>query len=153
MAGFKTTLHSPLPAEAAFDFLADLANMAHWDPGVLQAAPVEDRPPRLGAAYDVTVKGFPRPLTLRYHLTEYAPHHMFVAEARSPRLTSVDRIIIEPDHEGGSIVTYDAQLTINGLLRMADPLVGVIFDRIGRRAEQGLIENLKARPTPLGPSR
>ena len=37
------------------------------------------------------------------------------------------------------MVTYDAELTLNGPLGLADPLLGIGFKRIGDRAAEGLI--------------
>ena len=42
----------------------------------------------------------------------------------------------------GSTVTYDAELTLNGLLGLADPLLGLSFKMIGDRAAQGLVRAL-----------
>ena len=56
-------------------------------------------------------------------------------------LTSLDRITVAPTADG-SVVTYDAELTLNGALGFADPLVGLVFDRIGERAADGLVKAL-----------
>jgi hypothetical protein len=45
-------------------------------------------------------------------------------------LTSLDTVTVEGDGEG-SIVTDDATLTLNGLLALAEPILGVAFERIG----------------------
>ena len=42
----------------------------------------------------------------------------------------------------GAVVTYEAELTLNGVLRFADPLLGLAFGRIGGRAADGLIDAL-----------
>ena len=63
---------------------------------------------------------------------------------RGPRavfLTSLDTITVVGDGSG-SVVTYDAELTLNGPLRLADPLLGLSFKRIGDRAAAGLIRAL-----------
>ena len=40
------------------------------------------------------------------------------------------------------MVTYDAELTLNGLLRIFDPVLGLGFKRIGDKAATGLIRAL-----------
>jgi hypothetical protein len=65
-----------------------------------------------------------------------------VAVASSSKLTSVDTITVVPDADG-SVVTYDAQLTLSGVLKVADPLLALAFKRIGDRAAKGLIEALE----------
>jgi carbon monoxide dehydrogenase subunit G len=142
MARFVTRIHSPLPADEAFAFMADLTNFAQWDPGVSRAEQVEGDGPGPGAAFDVDVDGINGSLTLRYKITTYARPNFVVAEARTRLLQSLDRITVVPADAGGSIVTYDAELTLRGVFGLADPLVGIAFDRIGRRAEQGLTRAL-----------
>ena len=70
-----------------------------------------------------------------------------MALAKSRFLTSLDTITIESDGEG-SIVTYDAKLTLNGPLALADPILGLSFGRIGDRATAGLIRVLDGERLP-----
>ena len=52
----------------------------------------------------------------------------------------------------GTRVTYDADLALKGPLRIADPLLGLAFDRVGDRALEGLRERLGSRdPARLPP--
>ena len=52
-------------------------------------------------------------------------------------LTSDDRITVEADGDQ-TLVTYQADLTLNGVLGLADPLLRLAFGRIGDRAAVGL---------------
>jgi len=119
--------------------MANLTNFAEWDPGVTRVEQVEGEGPGPDAAYDVTVKGMRTPL--RYRTTLFEPPRSIVALAESRLLTSIDTITVEDDLEG-SIVTYDAKLTLNGLAGLADPILGLSFGRIGDRATVGLIRVL-----------
>lgn len=141
MARYVAHIRTPLTQEEAFAYLADLTNFETWDPGVIGSVQVAGHGPGPGAAFDVTVKAVPRPLVLRYLLTVHDPPGTVVARAESRFLTSLDRITVAPSGEG-SIVTYDAELTLNGVLGLADPLLGVVFGRIGDRAAAGLVRAL-----------
>lgn len=89
----------------------------------------------------MTVKAFPKDLTLRYRTTNFEPSTNLVARAESRIVTSLDTITVtSTDH--GSIVTYDAVLTLNGPLKLADSVLGLAFGRIGDRAAKGLIAAL-----------
>ncbi|MEM7349232.1 MAG: SRPBCC family protein [Acidobacteriota bacterium] len=138
MARYAVSLKTDRTPEDAFAYVADLANFAEWDPGVLKATQAVGNGPGLGAAYDVTVAGIGRPLVLRYEITTYEAPLKAVARAESPLLSSVDEISVEGTPEG-SIVTYDALLTLKGLLGAFDPLLKLAFGRIGDRAATGLI--------------
>ncbi len=137
MARFTTTVHSPLSATDAFTYMADLRNFAEWDPGVSRSKMVEGHEPGLGTAYDVSVTG----ATLRYETVEYNAPHRVVAEAKNAVLRSYDIIEVSETASGCEVI-YDATLTLLGPLGLADPLLGVVFDRIGDRAADGLAKAL-----------
>lgn len=139
MARYLVRIRSPKSPAEAFAYMANLTNFAEWDPGVTRVEQVEGEGPGPDAAYDVTVKGMRTPL--RYRTTLFEPPRSIVALAESRFLTSLDTITVEDDGEG-SIVTYDAKLTLNGLAGLADPILGLSFGRIGDRATVGLIRVL-----------
>jgi hypothetical protein len=140
MARYLVRIRSPKSPAEAFAYMANLTNFAEWDPGVTRVEQVEGEGPGPDAAYDVTVKGMRTPL--RYRTTLFEPPRSIVALAESRLLTSLDTITVEDDGEG-SIVTYDAKLTLNGLAGLADPILGLSFGRIGDRATVGLIRVLE----------
>lgn len=142
MASYTVLVHTPLPPAEAFAYMADLNNFAKWDPGVADVDQAEGSGAGPTAAFDVSVKSVTGTMTLRYETTTYDPPNLFVARAESSMLTSVDTVSVRPDGFG-SVVTYQAELTLNGLLRFADPLLGLAFNRIGGRAADGLTEALE----------
>ena len=146
MAHYVVHVRSPRSPSEAFAYMADLANFAEWDPGVERSEQVEGDGPGADAAYDVAVKAVARPLVLRYHITHYDPPEQVVAKAKSALFTSLDTITVRADGTG-SVVTYDAELTLNGPLGLADPLLGLAFKRIGDRAAAGLIKALDGERT------
>ena len=141
MARYTVSVNTPMPADEAFTLMADLRNFAEWDPGVTAVEQVEGVGAVEDGVFDVTVKGVAKDLVLHYHTTEFEPSTRVVARAESKLLTSLDTITIAPNDDG-SIVTYDAELTLNGPLKLADPVVKLMFGRIGDRAATGLIKAL-----------
>ena len=95
----------------------------------------------------VAVNAVSGPMKLRYRIERYERPDVVVAIASNRRLTSDDTITVEAA-DGGSIVTYDAVLTLNGLFRFADPLLSLAFRRIGGKAAAGLIEALAGERVP-----
>ena len=123
--------------QEAFAYMADLGNFVEWDPGVKAVRQVEGSGGGPDAVFDVTVVAPGPDLTLRYVTEEHdAPHNLLVV-ARSSVFTSTDRITVEPDGTG-SLVTYDADLRLNGVLRMGDLGLRLVFGQIGNRAAAGL---------------
>lgn len=146
MARYVTRVRSPLAPQEAFDFIADLRNFAVWDPGVRAVQQVDGDGPGAGASYDVTLDG-PGGTTLRYRTHEFEPPLSTRVIASNWALTSDDRITVDADPEGyGSVVTYEADLRLRGVLRLGDPLLGLAFRRIGHRAAAGLREALDGVP-------
>lgn len=142
MARYVVHVSTPKPPAEAFQFMADLNNFAEWDPGVSEVEQVQGEGAGTGSIFDVSVKAVTGSMTLRYDTIDYDPPTRVVAQAESSLLTSLDTISVRADGSG-SIVTYDAELTLNGLLRFADPLLGLAFGRIGERAAAGLIKALQ----------
>ena len=144
MACYVVHVRTPMPPNEAFAYMADLTNFADWDPGVDRVEQVEGDGPGPGAAFDVAVKAPGRTMTLRYDTIAFddaAATMTMTAYAENAMLTSEDAITVEADGDG-SIVTYDAELKLKGLLGLADPLLGLTFSQIGDRAAAGLVEAL-----------
>ena len=49
MARYRGTVISTRPAEETFDYMADFANAAQWDPGTADAERLDDGPVGLGS--------------------------------------------------------------------------------------------------------
>lgn len=144
MARYVTTVRTAKTPQEVFAYMADLRNFANWDPGVKAVKQVKGSGGGPDNVFDVTVAGIGRDLTLRYVTEEYdAPRNLLVV-ARSTVFTSIDRITVEPDG-AGSVVTYDADLRLNGVLRVGDLGLRLMFGQIGDRAGAGLRRALGAK--------
>ena len=141
MAQYVTTVRTPRTPDDAFVYMADLRNFAEWDPGVRSATQVRGDGPAPDAEYDVVVDAGGRSLTLRYGATDYDAPRSITVKAASRLFTSLDRIDVTPDGDG-SLVRYDARLTLNGPLGLFDRLLAGTFRKIGERANRGLIRAL-----------
>ena len=138
MARYVTTVRTSWAPEVAFGCMADLRNFAEWDPGVRRVEQVDGDGPGEDSTFDVTVAGIGRDLVLRYRTVEFTPATEVLVVARTSWLTSEDRITVVPEEDGGSSVTYDADLRLSGVLRPADLGLRLVFGRIGDRAAGGL---------------
>ncbi len=137
MARYVTTVRTDRDADEVFAYLADLRNFAEWDPGVRRVTQVEGDGAGADATFDVTIAGVWPELTLRYRTRSYDPPRELLVVAESALFTSEDRITVATD-DAGTLVTYDADLRLNGLLRLGDLGLRLAFGRIGDRAAAGL---------------
>jgi carbon monoxide dehydrogenase subunit G len=137
MPHYTTSVRTPWSAGRALEYLSDLEHFADWDPGVKRSAQVAGMGPGVGSAYDVTVGGVGRDLTLRYVTVAIDPSRRIEVRAETATLLSVD-VMTFLDDTAGCVVTYDADLSLKGPLRLANPVLGLVFGRIGDRAAAGL---------------
>jgi hypothetical protein len=137
MSKYTVSVESSKSVEEAFAYMADLRNFANWDPGVLTVTQVAGDGGGPGSIFDVAVKSVGGGTVLRYETVEYDQPGNLLVEARNSRFTSIDRITVVAKDEG-SIVTYSAELLLNGCLSLLNPLLGLVFNRIGDRAAVGL---------------
>jgi carbon monoxide dehydrogenase subunit G len=133
MARYVTKVRTQRPAAEVFEYVADLRHFRDWDPGVKKVVQVEGDGGGADGVFDVTVSG----TTLRYRTVEFDAPHRLVVKAESSTLISTDRITVDSE-DGGTLVTYDADLRLKHVLAVADPLLRLAFGRIGDRAAAGL---------------
>ncbi len=136
MARYVTSVATPMSVADAFAYMADVTHFAEWDPGVTHAKRVTQQQQGVGTAYDLTVKAGGR-TTMRYEVKEYDAPQRVLLVSRTTFLTSVDEVRVSAT-DAGSIVTYDAELTLNGPLKVFDAGLRWAFRRIGDRAAAGL---------------
>jgi len=60
-----------------------------------------------------------------------------VLRGENATVLSVDEIIVESEAQGSRVI-YSADLTLKGPLKLADPLLGLAFDGIAKKALAGL---------------
>ena len=136
MARYVTSVATPLSADEAFSYMADVTHFAEWDPGVKRVRRVAGDGIGAGTTYDLTVQAGGSTV-MRYEVRECEPPRRLVLVARTAFLTSVDEVHVEA-RGSGATVTYDAKLTFNGPLGLFDPILRVAFRHIGDRAAVGL---------------
>jgi carbon monoxide dehydrogenase subunit G len=137
MPQFVTSVKTSMTQREAFDYMTDLRNLPAWDPGVSSAEKVGSGEVEKGSAFDVVASG----TKLTYVVIEFDRPTRAIVEADGPRLRSYDVITIEPAADG-SIVTWDATLELKGVFKVFSPVLALMFDRIGAKAEAGLQSTL-----------
>ena len=136
----------PLRREQAFAYVADFANVAEWDPGVLSSARQGDQPPVLGTRYDVVVTFGRSTLDLVYEITEWDTPSRAVLVTSSRRFGAVDTITFVERDENRTSVDYVADFTLKGVMRLLTPFVRPMFKRLVQDALDGLVRTLAERP-------
>jgi hypothetical protein len=144
MARYVATVETPRVLEGVFAYLSDFSTSREWDPGVADARRLDDGPIAVGSRFDVVAEFMGRKTPLTYAVVAYDAPHSITLRGENATVVSLDTIAFEPTAAGGTRVTYDADLTLKGPLRLGDPLLKLIFGRIGDRAVAGLRTALDA---------
>jgi hypothetical protein len=141
MAVYSTTVPSPAAPEVVFGYLADFRSCADWDPSVRAARLLtEGEPVRLGARFAVNAGGIP----LVYETVELDAPRTVVLRGTHFSMVSLDRITFAAREDGGTDVTYRAQVDLRGPFRLLGPLLTRSFPKVGDRARAGLVKALAA---------
>jgi len=141
MARYKAAVATPRPIDEVFAYLSDFANTLEWDPGVVEAQRLDDGPIAAGSEFRIVSEFLGRRTSLLYRVVEFDPPRLVTFRGVNSTVVSLDRLTFE-DFGGGTQVTYDADLTLKGPLRVADPLLALAFGRLGDRALNGLRQTL-----------
>jgi carbon monoxide dehydrogenase subunit G len=141
----KATVHTTLPREQAFAYIADWSRQAEWDPNTVSVKRIGEGGPEVGARYVMEVKSIgSRTGTMEYRITELEAPSRLVLVGEGSGLTAEDTITFSETDEG-TAVEYHADIKLNGLLRFAEPLLARTFDGITQGVVKGMKRELDAR--------
>jgi Polyketide cyclase / dehydrase and lipid transport len=140
MARYVGTIKTTRSVDAAFDYLADFSSVREWDPTAVTAENLSGRVGE-GAEFRVVVRFAGRENEFVYKTVEFERPRRLVLRAESPTVASLDTITVEPEGSGAS-VTYNALLQPKGAMKLAAPLLALLFRRLGDNAARGLEREL-----------
>ena len=141
MARYTGTILTSKPVEEVYDYMADFTSVEEWDETVTEAKRIGNQQPGKGARFSVTFKLVGRENTFEYETVEAERPSRLLLKAESGTVTSLDVITVREVAEGTELV-YDAKLEPKGLVKVADPALGLLFKRLGDNAAKGLAREL-----------
>jgi carbon monoxide dehydrogenase subunit G len=138
---YRREIEVDSPAEATFAYLADFANAAEWDPGIVEARRVTPAPTAVGSRFEVIAVFRERRQRFEYVVTEYEEGRRIALRGEGEKALSDDVITVAPGDRGAR-VGYEADLRLKGLYRVAEPFLGSAVERMGDAALDGLAARL-----------
>ncbi len=144
MARYTASVDTPKQPAEVFEYLSDFCSAVEWDPGVVEAERLGEGPISVGAEFRLVAMFLSRRNALIYTVVEHQPPELVTFRGENSSVVSLDRITFQARPAGGTRVTYDAQLTLKGAFRLADPLLALAFKRVGDRALAGMRAKLGA---------
>lgn len=153
MTRLNERIQTSLPIVEAFEYLADFANSAEWDPGVASSDRVGEGDVGVGTRYRLGIRRGERVTPMEYVITAFEPPTRVVLHGEGSGVTAEDEIRFEPRPDGaGSIVDYTADIRLQGLRRIAEPFLGGMFRKIAQDAADGIERTLERRAAERGRS-
>jgi uncharacterized protein YndB with AHSA1/START domain len=150
MAHYKATVTTTEGREAVFDYLADFRSAVEWDPATREVSLQRGEPGRPGSEFRLVSRFMGRDIALTYRTVEVDRPRRIVLVAEASAATSRDEITFTEVADGGTAVTYSAELRLRGPLRLLDPVLSVFFSRLGENARRQMARRLAG---PLGRER
>ena len=138
MATYTATVPSSWSREETFAFMADFRNVAQWDPSIDRCTLVSGTPGAVGARYEVVMKTLGKETAIPYEAVEVAEPSRIVMRGETGSIVSLDTITVAAD----GAVTYNAELELKGVRKVADPLAQVALTRASDKARDGLRDKL-----------
>jgi hypothetical protein len=130
-------IDTTLPVNDTFDFVADFANSAAWDPNTVSSERLDRGPVGVGARYALRVRQGGRDVPMTYEVTTWEPGRRVVLDGAGSNVVARDEIRFEPTATG-TRVDYTADIRLTGWMRLAEPFAGGAFERIATDAAAGM---------------
>jgi carbon monoxide dehydrogenase subunit G len=132
------------PIETVVGYLKDFAHAESWDPGTLRCTQTSPGEVRVGTTWHNVSKIRGRETELTYELT-YADRHRLTFVGKNRTATSTDDMTFEALGDQTSI-TYDATVTLNGLAKLAEPLMRREFEKLAQQTVDLMTKTLERLP-------
>lgn len=135
----RTFTVKPAP-DVVVDYLADFTHAEEWDPGTESCTRLDSGPIQVGSRFHNESKIAGVSTELVYELVTLDPDKV-VLRGENDSATSTDTITVTPK-DGGSEITYEAVIEAKGVGKLAEPLMKLVFERIGSETEEKMTEVL-----------
>ncbi|NYE36744.1 carbon monoxide dehydrogenase subunit G [Nocardioides cavernae] len=128
----------PAPA-VVVDYLKDFSHAEEWDPGTESCTRNDSGPVQVGSTWHNVSKIAGVSTELTYTL-EQLTDDTIVLVGRNESATSTDTMTVvpSPDQPGGSRITYEAVIELKGAKKIADPVMKIVFEKIGSDTEDDM---------------
>lgn len=137
----RTFTVKPRP-EVVVDYLADFTHAEEWDPGTESCTRLDSGPIRVGSRFHNESKIAGVSTELVYELVTLDADKV-VLRGENDSATSTDTItVVELPRGAGSEITYEAVIEAKGVGKLAEPLMKLVFERIGSETEEKMTEAL-----------
>lgn len=135
------------PAADVFAFVSDHLNAPLWQRGLHEVRRTTDGPIGIGSEHVFVRRFAGRRIESRNRFVEFESDRYVAFEVPEGKMTGRASYLVEPIGADRCRVTSTMQFSIDGWMRVAEPLLARILERDSRRDEQALKRHLEATTT------
>jgi dehydrogenase/reductase SDR family protein 12 len=136
-----TTQRSP---ELAFDFISDFTHASLWDPRTQSVRKLSPGPIGLGTRFLLRARLLgPLGLDFPYEIVEYERPRVVTFAGKRPGFAYRERVSFTPLADGTRI-EWAAHMELCSLLALGNPLLSLVYQRIGDDATSGIARALES---------
>ncbi|AZI58022.1 hypothetical protein EH165_07580 [Nakamurella antarctica] len=136
MITVEETLISKLDAPQAFAYLREFEHTMQWDPGTPVVRKISEGPAAVGSKYYAEAEFRGKRQPIEYVVTEIGEDHIQL-RGENKTVISVDTITVLPSADGAT-VTYRAEFSLKGILKVAEPFMKGTFQKLAKPAIDGM---------------
>lgn len=133
------------PAEV-FAFVSDMTNGPRWQTGLHEVRRLTPGPLRVGTEHDFVRRFAGREVASRNRFVAFDPDRFVAFEFPQGWVTGRGSYAVEPDGNGGCVLTSRVELHPRGVMRLAQPLLARVLRRDVRRDDETLRAVLEQAP-------
>ena len=146
MISQESRLPIACPPAEVFAFVSDMTNAPRWQTGLHEVRRLTPGPLRVGTEHDFVRRFAGREVASRNRFVAFDPGEFVAFEFPQGTITGRGSYRVEPDGNGGSLLTSHVDLEVRGAMRLAQPVLARVLRRDVRRDDQALTAVLEQSP-------
>jgi hypothetical protein len=141
MAHSSNLLHTHRSPEVAFDFISDFRHAALWDPNTRRVTKLTDGPIARGTSFLLQAGFIGTKLEFPYEIELFDRPNRVVFSGSTRWARYREQVSFRPD-ASGTAIEYAADFFLSSFLSLGNPLLSLVYQRIGDSATSGIVAAL-----------
>jgi Polyketide cyclase / dehydrase and lipid transport len=141
MAHSWNRLHTHHSPETVFDFISDFRHAALWDPSTRSVTKLSEGPIAQGSRFLLRAAFLGASLDFPYEIAVYERATRVVFAGSTPWFRYREQVTFVHGSSGTQI-DYSAHMHLRSLLTVGNPLLSLVYQRIGDSATSGIVAAL-----------
>ena len=130
------------PSEV-LQYLTDFSRAEEWDPGTVSCSQIGSGQVEVGTRWHNVSKFMGNQVELTYELVRLQDNRITFEGSNDSATTTDDIKVVAGESPGSASVTYHADLTLQGVAKLASPAAKIAFEKLGDETVTSLTRALE----------